>query len=36
MDDRITYWLEIAEYDLVTARAMLETGRLLYVGFMCH
>lgn len=30
------YWLESAEYDLQTARAMLETRRLLYVGFMCH
>lgn len=30
------YWLESAEYDLQTARAMLETKRYLYVGFMCH
>ncbi len=30
------YWVEIAEYDLETARAMLQTGRYLYVGFMCH
>lgn len=30
------YWFEGAEYDLQTARAMLETKRLLYVGFMCH
>ncbi|MFA6570262.1 MAG: HEPN domain-containing protein [Bacteroidota bacterium] len=34
--DKIEYWLEIAEYDIDTAKAMLETGRLLYVGFMCH
>ena len=33
---KIEYWLESAEYDLQTARAMLETGRFLYVGFMCH
>lgn len=33
---KIGYWLESAEYDLQTARAMLETKRLLYVGFMCH
>ena len=25
-----------AEYDLQTAKAMLETRRFLYVGFMCH
>ena len=36
MNDRTSYWFEIAEYDLETARAMLETGRYLYVGFMCH
>ena len=36
MSDRTSYWLELAEYDLDTARAMLETGRYLYVGFMCH
>lgn len=30
------YWFESAEYDLQTARAMLDTRRLLYVGFMCH
>ena len=33
---KLAYWLESAEYDLQTARAMLETRRLLYVGFMCH
>ena len=36
MDEKTSYWLEIAEYDLETARVMLETGRYLYVGFMCH
>ena len=36
MDEKIRYWLDIAEYDLETAEAMLETGRYLYVGFMCH
>lgn len=30
------YWKELADYDLETARAMLETKRYLYVGFMCH
>ena len=34
--DNAVYWLDSAEYDLQTARAMLETQRLLYVGFMCH
>ena len=36
MDEKVAYWVDIAEYDLVTARAMLDTGRYLYVGFMCH
>ena len=26
----------MAEYDFETAKAMLETKRYLYVGFMCH
>lgn len=30
------YWFEGAEYDFQTAQAMLDTGRFLYVGFMCH
>lgn len=33
---RYNYWIEIGEYDLETARTMLRTGRLLYVGFMCQ
>lgn len=36
MSDRAQYWVEIAEYDLETARALLTTQRYLYVGFMCH
>ena len=34
--ERIVYWLEIAHYDLLTAKATLETKRYLYVGFLCH
>ena len=29
-------WLATSEYDLETARAMLRTGRRIYVVFMCH
>ena len=36
MTDKSAYWIELAEYDLDTAAAMLETKRFLYVGFMCH
>jgi HEPN domain-containing protein len=32
----VQIWLERVEYDLETARAMLRTGRYLYVVFMCQ
>lgn len=34
--DKIEYWLELAIYDLETAKAMLKSKRYLYVGFMCN
>lgn len=34
--NKSAYWFDGAEYDLQTAHAMLETQRMLYVGFMCH
>ena len=33
---KIEYWLDIAQYDLASARAMLKAKRFLYVGFLCH
>ncbi|MFH1159586.1 MAG: HEPN domain-containing protein [bacterium] len=36
MTDKVKYWIELSDYDLDTASAMLSTGRYLYVGFMCH
>lgn len=36
MDENVKYWLELSEYDIKTAEAMLETKRYLYVGFMAH
>jgi len=36
MEERITYWIELSDYDLETAKEMLEKARYLYVGFMCH
>lgn len=36
MDDKVTYWVEMSDYDFDTANAMLATKRYLYVGFMCH
>ena len=36
MNENIEYWIDLADYDIETAKAMLNTGRYLYVGFMCH
>lgn len=36
MDGKVSYWMEMADYDFDTAKAMLATKRYLYVGFMCH
>jgi len=36
MDEKVQYWVEISDYDLETAEAMLRSKRYLYVGFMCH
>ena len=35
-EDKFGYWLETAEYDMETADAMLNSGRWLYVVFMCQ
>lgn len=34
--EKIQYWLDISDYDLETARAMLFSERYLYVVFMCQ
>ena len=36
VEERYSYWIDLAEYDLETAKAMLKTKRFLYIGFMCH
>ena len=36
MTKKVKYWVEIADYDIETAKAMLVSMRYLYVGFMCH
>ena len=36
MNESVQYWLDLTDYDIETARAMLNSGRYLYVGFMCH
>jgi len=34
--EKFEYWLDIAQYDLDTAEAMLKSKRWLYVVFMCQ
>jgi HEPN domain-containing protein len=34
--EKVKYWIDLSDYDLETAEAMLSSGRYLYVGFMCH
>lgn len=36
MDRIVGHWAERARYDLETAKAMLDAGRYLYVGYMCQ
>ncbi len=36
MNEHIKYWVDLSDYDLETAAAMLDSRRFLYVGFMCH
>ena len=33
-EEKVHYWLDIADYDFDTAEAMCQTGRWLYVAFM--
>ena len=35
-EEKVAYWLDIADYDMETAEAMYKTERWLYVAFMCH
>lgn len=36
MQDSVAEWIEISDYDLATAEAMLDSGRYLYVLFCCQ
>ncbi len=35
-EEKVQYWLEIANYDLDTAEDLFKFKRWLYVAFMCH
>lgn len=34
--EKIEYWLDIAEYDMQTARSLHKNGRYLYTVFICQ
>jgi len=36
IQEKADYWNDLSQYDLETARVMLDGRRYLYVGFMCH
>jgi HEPN domain-containing protein len=36
MDKIVVHWVERSQYDLDTAKIMLDTGRYLYVTYMCQ
>lgn len=36
MDKIVNHWIERSQYDLDTAIVMLDTGRYLYVAYMCQ
>ena len=36
MDKIVGHWVERSQYDLDTAKIMLDTGRYLYVAYMCQ
>lgn len=36
MKEKVSYWLNLADYDLKSAEVMLDNRMFLYVGFMCH
>ena len=35
-EEKYTYWLELAQYDLDSAQTMYAGGRWFYVAFMCQ
>ena len=36
MDKMVEHWIERSQYDLDTAKVMLDAGRYLYVSYMCQ
>ena len=36
MNDKVDYWLELCDDDLITAKTLFDHKRYLYMGFFCH
>jgi len=36
MDEKVEYWLDLCDDDLITAKTLLKSKRLLHMGFFCH
>ena len=36
MQDKVDYWLDLCNDDLITAKALLDAKRPLHMGFFCH
>ncbi len=36
MIDKVTYWIELADYDYIVAQDLQKAKHWLYVAFMCH
>jgi len=36
LKEKMEYWVDLADYDLATAEALINTKRFLYVGYMCQ
>ena len=36
MNDRTKYWLDLAKEDIDVAQVLVNSGKLLYSGFICH
>ena len=35
-NEKVGYWMKLADYDIGSAKIMLNGRKYLYVGFMCH
>jgi len=34
--DKVQYWLDMADDDMITVKVLLKSERFLYAGFFCH